>query len=232
MARDVAGYLSEVKTLAGRAQASIDTLIYEFLNDLFEKVQTDPEKLWFLDKTVRFTVSASDAGATGAIIQVPADFGDEYSLFIVKSGEFVEVKSIAADEAKRKYGPSDSGEPERFSIEGKSFRLWPPVPDATYTLELSYKMNLTRVSITTDTNDFMENYHSMLIDGLRAKVFEYLGMEERAQYYWNKWDRAWADLRAYNVQRVLSGEVRFEPKTDADAPLDQERGNAGSVQWG
>ncbi|NIQ80947.1 MAG: hypothetical protein GTN93_23200, partial [Anaerolineae bacterium] len=54
MARDVAKYLAELKLRTGRSNTSFDTLIFDWLNDLFEKVETDPEKIWFLDKKVRF----------------------------------------------------------------------------------------------------------------------------------------------------------------------------------
>lgn len=233
MARDVAGYLSEVKLLTGRQNAAIDTLIYEWLNDLFEMLETDPEKLWFFDKTVRFSIGVSDAGTYGVIIQVPSDFVDEYTLFRYDTADnaYTEVTAISELEAKKKYGPNDVGPPTHYSLEGKSLRFWPGTPDATYTIEMSYKAALTRVSATTDTNDFMENYHAVIIDGLQAKLWEYLGLLEKAQFYWQKWERKWADLRASNVSRVLAGEVRFEPRTDANARSGDQRSGT-DIPWG
>lgn len=233
MARDVAGYLAEIKLLTGRTNTAMDSLIYEWLNDLFELLETDPNKLWFFDKTVRFSIGVADAGTYGVIIQVPTDLVDEYTLFRYDTtlNKFTEITSISELEAKKKYGPSDSGAPECFSIEGKSFRFWPGTPDATYNIELSYKASLTRVSATTDTNDLMENYHAVLIEGLQAKLWEYLGILEKAQYFWQKWERRWLDLRAANVTRVLSGEVRFEPRTDANAGVGDQRSGT-DIPWG
>lgn len=233
MARDVQGYLAELKLLTGRANTAFDTLIYEWFNDLFEMLETDPEKLWFFDKTVRFTLGVSDIGANGAIIEVPEDYEHKYNLFYIDggTGEYTKIDPISDENAKKKYSASDSGAPVEFSEEGESIRFWPPNPDATYTIEMSYKAKLTRVSLPDDTNAFMENYHAAIVEGLRAKVWEYLGQDERAMAYWGKWEKRWADLRASNVARMLSGEITLSPRTDVNGrPTDERGGNR--LTWG
>jgi hypothetical protein len=219
--RDVAAYLSDLKLRTGRTNTQFDSLIYEWLNDLFEKVQTDPQKIWFLDKRVRFSINQSSSG----IIALPDDFEDEYNLHIVDTATdtFTEVKDISDYEAKKKYGPETSGEPERYSIDGKAMVIWPNTPDASYTLELFYKAKLEQVDETTDTNEFMLNYHELIMSGLQAQAWEYLGQEDKGAYYWTKWEAAWANLRANNVERTLGGEIMLEPRTDSEAQADVSR---------
>jgi hypothetical protein len=233
MARDVQTYLAELKLLTGRQNTNFDLLIYEWFNDLFEMLETDPEKMWFFDKTVQFTLGVSDIGANGAIIEVPEDYEHKYHLAYIDgaSGEYTVLNPIADLDAKKKYGAQDSGAPVDYSEEGDSIRFWPPSPDATYTIEMSYKAKLTRVSIPTDINDFMDNYHGVIVDGLRAKVWEYLGQDERAASYWAKWAQKWADMRASEVARVLSGEVMFLPRTDVNGRTTDERGG-NRLTWG
>lgn len=233
MARDVQTYLAELKLLTGRQGVGFDSLIYEWFNDLFEMLQTDPEKLWFFDKTVQFTLAVADAGANGAIIQVPDDYEHKYSLAYIdgSTGDYTVLNPMSDLDAKKKYGAQDIGAPVDYSEEGKSLRFWPPIPDATYTIEMSYKAKLTRVSAPADINDFMDNYHAVIVDGLRAKAFEYLGQDERAAAYWQKWTQRWADLRASNVARVLSGELAFIPRTDVNGRTTDERGG-NRLTWG
>ncbi|NIQ80948.1 MAG: hypothetical protein GTN93_23205, partial [Anaerolineae bacterium] len=72
------------------------------------------------------------------------------------NNKFTKVKDITDSEAKKNYGPSDTGEPERYTLEGRAFTLWPRLPDKEYLMELSYKSRLKRVSNTLDTNEFMD----------------------------------------------------------------------------
>ena len=231
--RDVQGYLAEVMLITGRSNASFATLIYSWLNDLFEMVETDPEKLWFSDKTVQFTLGVADIGPNGAIIDVPDDYEHKYSLFYIDgaTGEYTELNPIADADAKKKYGASDSGAPVDFSEEGGSIRFWPPNPDATYLIEMSYKAKQARVSVVADSNPFMDGYHAVVIVGLLAKLYESIGQEERADRYWAQWERKWADMRASNVARMLSGEVTFLPRTDVNGRTTDERGG-NRLTWG
>lgn len=233
MARDVQGYLAEQKLLTGRNNASFDTLVYEWLNDLFEMLETDPEKQWFFDKTVQFTLGLTDIGPNGAIIQVPDDYEHKYTLAYIDAdtGEYTVLNPIGELDAKKKYGSLDSGAPVDFSEEGESLRFWPPSPDQTYTIEMSYKAKLDRVSAAEDTNPFMENYHAALVDGLRAKLYESIGQEDRADRYWARWEKHFADLRASEIARVLSGELTFLPRTEVFGRTTDERGG-NKLVWG
>lgn len=231
--RDVASYLAELKVLTGRAQASFDTQIYSWFNDLFEDVETDPEKLWVLDKTVQFDVGVSDIGPNGLVIAVPQDFVHAYVLHVVDTttNNYTEILPIASRDAKSKYGPNDTGAPERVSDEGKSLRFWPPVPTATSTVEMEYKAGLTRVSATGDTNDLMENYHALLMAGLQWRAWQYLRMFDVAQVYKTEWNEKWANLRAANVARILSGEIQLSPRTDVFGSTSDER-DGNKLVWG
>jgi hypothetical protein len=204
-----------------------------WLNDLFEMVQTDPEKLWFLDKTVRFTIGTDDIGDNGAVVDVPDDYEHAYSIFMVDAdGNLYKPIGIPDEaDAKKRFGPADSGEPSDISCDGESFRLWPPSPEQDYEFELNYKSQLTQVSATDDTNKFMLNYHAVIVEGLRAKAWEYLGQEERAEGYWMKWEKRWADMRAANVARILAGELTFSPRTDVKGNSSDQRGGE-RPNWG
>ena len=220
MGRDVAGYLAEIKLDTGRNNTSIDSLVFEWLNDLFEKVETDPQKVWFLDKTVRFTIKKNFG-----VYEVPQDFQDEYKLHIVDLAlnSYRRILPIDVDEAKKRFGPSDTGEPERYSLTGKSFVFWPRLPDENFLVELTYKSFLPRVSVNVQINEFMINHHSLLKDGLRAQLWEHLGQEDRATYYWAKWGNGWLDLKANNVSRALAGEIALNPRTDVNASIEDDR---------
>lgn len=233
MARDVQGYLAELKLLTGRQNTNFDSLIYEWFNDLFEILETDPEKMWFFDKTVQFTLGVVDIGTNGAIIDVPDDYEHKYTLAYIDgdAGDYTILNPIAELDAKKKYGVNDSGAPVDFSEEGESLRFWPPNPDKTYNMEMSYKAKLTRVSVPADTNPFMENYHAVIVDGLRAKAWEYLGQDDRAEKYWNRWEKRFADMRASEVARVLSGEIMLLPRTDVNGRTTDERGG-NMIVWG
>lgn len=220
MARTVADYLSRLKSLTGRTNTQFDSLINEWLNNLFEKVETSPDKLWFLDVTVRFNTQTS-----AKRYDLPENFDHPYSIHIVdtSAGSYTPVELVSDEEAKKDYGPGESGEPEKFSIDGESLSFW-PTPDAAYTMEMKYRKTLTRVTASTDENDFMNAYHAVIMDGLQALAWEYLEQLDRAAYYWKKWERGWVDMKASNIARVLATDIYLAPRADSRGAVSDVRG--------
>ena len=70
------------------------------------------------------------------------------------------------------YPNSTVGQPKAYSIHGKEFQV-KPVPDTTYTAEMTYWYRLTAFSADADTNDLLTNFPDVYLWGslLAAQTF-------------------------------------------------------------
>lgn len=150
------------------------------------------------------------------IVRSNADISTEYAAL---PGNFLETKSFkltstnpitplvfqtidALDELSRTY--SAASRPKYFGIVGGQVRVV-PVPDATYTTELIYYAQLTKLSGSVSTNWLLTASPDIYLYGSLLQAAPYLQDDARIPVWSNLYDRALTDLQTADDRGATSG---------------------------
>lgn len=128
---------------------------------------------------VRRMIGRATATISGQYTALPSDYLATAGLQInsnpVRKLEFVTIEKM--DELKPTY--QGSGEPLWFTIIGAEFEVL-PVPDDSYTAEVTYYKKLTALSDASTSNWLLANF---------PDVYFYGALKECANYVRDRWDR-------------------------------------------
>jgi hypothetical protein len=135
---------------------------------------------------------------------VPADFLEVKSLKLqtnpVTPLQFETIDSL--DNLQSQY-PS-SGKPRYFSIVGSQIRTV-PVPDSSYTAELTYYGKLTKLSDTTTTNWLLTAAPDVYLYGALLQAAPYLKDDARITTWATMYTSAMEDLQVADDRGATSG---------------------------
>lgn len=155
-----------------------------------------------------------------AAYDLPADFKGDLKIYILKTDKYVELRGpIGLPEALRRYNPTDEGEPVDWSYFVSSagvdqFKVWPPKPDAIYSMKLDYTRYLTDLEDNTDVNALTLNYPDLLIAKMTKWGFRYLQEHGDAKEWENEAEKIMRDLHAQWVSRVMGSDHSLTPRAD------------------
>ena len=109
----------------------------------------------------------------------------------------------------RAYSSAGTGKPKAFSVVGSEIRLR-PVPDAVYTLEITYIGSITALSDSNASNTILSRHPDIYLSGSLAEAYTYLLDEQRALVYDQKFTRAIEEI-AKDEERAHygSGAIRI-----------------------
>lgn len=115
--------------------------------------------------------------AGNAYLTLPADMLEMHRLSV--QGDPVRVLSYRSpDELQQDYPFSMSGKPAVFAVLGNEMQL-APVPDADYTLELTYKQRIPALSPSNSTNWLLSAWPNAYLYGALCAAQPYLVNDER-----------------------------------------------------
>jgi hypothetical protein len=136
---------------------------------------------------------------------VPADFLETKSLKLTSTNPQTPLEFLSIDALDNKASEyTGSGKPRFFGVVGGQFRLV-PVPDATYTTELTYYAKLTKLSSTVTTNWLLTSSPDIYLYGALLQAAPYLQDDARIQVWSSLYDRAMSELQTADDRGASSG---------------------------
>jgi hypothetical protein len=136
---------------------------------------------------------------------VPADFLETKSLKLTSTNPQTPLEFLSIDALDNKASEyTGSGKPRFFGVVGGQFRLV-PVPDATYTTELTYYAKLTKLSNSVTTNWLLASSPDIYLYGALLQAAPYLQDDARIQVWSSLYDRAMSELQTADDRGASSG---------------------------
>ena len=190
---------NELKTSIGDwlNRSDLTSVIPDFINLAEAQIE---RTLRTRQMTVRTNISFSSEYAS-----VPADFLETKSLKLTSTNPQTPLTFLTIDgmddEATRQ---SSSGRPKFFTVIGDQFRLL-PVPDGTYTAELTYFAKLSKLSGSVATNWLLASSPDAYLYGALLQAAPYLQDDARITTWATLYERALNDLRTADSRGASSG---------------------------
>ena len=136
---------------------------------------------------------------------VPADFLETKSLKLTSTNPQTPLQFLSIDALDNESANyTASGKPRFFGVVGGQFRLV-PVPDATYTTELTYYAKLTKLSNSVTTNWLLTSSPDIYLYGALLQAAPYLQDDARIQVWSSLYDRAMSELQTADDRGASSG---------------------------
>jgi hypothetical protein len=136
---------------------------------------------------------------------VPADFLETKSLKLTSTNPQTPLEFLSIDALDNKASEyTGSGKPRFFGVVGGQFRLV-PLPDATYTTELTYYAKLTKLSNSVTTNWLLTSSPDIYLYGALLQAAPYLQDDARIQVWSSLYDRAMSELQTADDRGASSG---------------------------
>jgi len=136
---------------------------------------------------------------------VPADFLETKSLKLTSTNPQTPLQFLSIDALDNKASEyTGSGKPRFFGVVGGQFRLV-PVPDATYTTELTYYAKLTKLSNSVTTNWLLASSPDIYLYGALLQAAPYLQDDARIPVWSSLYDRAMIELQTADDRGASSG---------------------------
>ena len=136
---------------------------------------------------------------------VPADFLETKSLKLTSTNPQTPLQFLSIDALDNKASEyTGSGKPRFFGVVGGQFRLV-PVPDATYTTELTYYAKLTKLSSSVATNWLLTSSPDIYLYGALLQAAPYLQDDARITVWSSLYDRAMSELQTADDRGASSG---------------------------
>jgi hypothetical protein len=175
----------------------------------------ESERFWFLEgEATASTVASQQAYA------VPTDFLEGDALTLTNSDIRYMLKRRPWSWMRRwNIDTTVTAQPWNWSYYADQFYLW-PVPDAVYTLTLSYLKRLATLSAYADTNAWMTHGEELIRE--RAK-YDLVSHGPVRDYQWlaqlqSCVDVAFRNLRAKSEQKVSTGILSVDQSLIQDTP--------------
>lgn len=102
--------------------------------------------------------------ASNAYVTLPTDVVEVRRLLLSSTTPTRALIFRTPDELSREFSFSETGEPRAYTVIGGSIQL-APIPDSTYTLELTYLQKIPALSNSNTTNWLLTAYPNVYIHG-------------------------------------------------------------------
>lgn len=141
-------------------------------------------------------------------VSLPADCREPRALYFDDSAnrEVIEIELVPVELLPRKKAEFGlpSGRP-RFAavVDNGTGLLFAPVPDQTYTVQLTYWRRFDPLA-TTATNALLTTHPDVYLFGALIEAEPYLKHDERLPLWQSRYDRALAEVRSQNERRRFS----------------------------
>jgi hypothetical protein len=147
-------------------------------------------------------VKRADATVDAEYVGLPNDLGRPLNL-VLSTGDILENVTAETLERFRAEEDAEPALPLRFALIGRELRLY-PVPDQSYTAELTYQSTLDPLSDSTPTNWLLDGHADAYLYGALVQAAPYLGEEPRLESWAGLFTSAMAEVVA--AQRAKAGQ--------------------------
>jgi len=120
----------------------------------------EKERFWFNEKTGTFATVANTKNYSSAG-GVPTDIAEIDYVEVTQSGKEYEVEPRTYNYIKRPQGYDVTGLPKYYAFYQENFYL-DPIPNAIYTITISYQQKYTALSADGDSNDFTTDAEDLI----------------------------------------------------------------------
>lgn len=141
--------------------------------------------------------STGSLTASNRFLSTPSDFLDNYSLSVNNgSGDYSYLKFVDLSYLREAYpDDTDTGLPKYYALADENTFAVAPVPDANYTVELSYFYRPESI-VTASTSWIGDNAENALMWGSVVQAYIYLkGEADILAEYKNQFDQAIGELQ-------------------------------------
>jgi len=161
--------MSDLGTLRSRiaddiARSDLTSQIATAINNAIRHYER--ERFWFNEATASLVTVASTQ-----TVALPSDFmaadnvrvtvnGSTYDLF-PRTKAYIDALTVTA---------SHTGQPSDWTIYAQNLWLW-PVPDAVYTLTMTYQKSLGALSSSSDTNAWMVEAEGLIRNRAESEIY-------------------------------------------------------------
>ena len=152
-------------------RSDLTSIIPDFISMAEERLSADISSRSMDTKSNLSTVAGT------ATVALPTDMVEMRRLQIVSSYNTV-LKYVTPDQLSADYFTNQVGLPQVFTIVGGNIEL-APVPDAVYTLEITYKQRIPALSDTNTTNWLLTSWPSCYLYGAILQAQPYIMGDER-----------------------------------------------------
>lgn len=149
----------------------LTTLIPDFIRLAEDNLTADIVSRSMDVKTNLATVAGTQT------VALPTDMVEMRRLMIVSSYNTV-LKYVSPDQLSADYVNNITGVPQVFTIVGGNIEL-APIPDAAYTLEITYKQRIPTLSDAAPTNWLLTNWPSAYLYGALIAAQPYIMDDQR-----------------------------------------------------
>jgi hypothetical protein len=147
---------------------------------------------------------------------LPADFKDALVFYLLTSSAYVPLEVRGTLEMLRRFSPTDGGEPAFLTLEPGTgtVQVWPPKPDAVYAIIPVYFAWPADLA-GTQTNWLTINAPKMLVAGGVAEGLAYLGSDEEAAVWDQRFWAEWKAAKDHDLGRALASAFTLVPRWDS-----------------
>ena len=195
-------------------RSNLTARIQEAIQSAIKHYETN--RFWFNEKTTTLVTTPSNED-----MSLSSDFVELDSIKFVTStyGHTLYPRTFQYIEEVNTSVGSYEGIPEDYAIYGDAIKLY-PVPDATYTISVSYLYRLSSLSATADTNAWMTTGEELIRKRAKADIRLNLLEDERTRtelmmmsqlgkdFLTKEEEIAYNNLVSSSVRRASSGKIR------------------------
>lgn len=157
---------------------------------------------------------------------LPSDYKDDILFYLLLDDRYVLIPIVSDRTVLDRYSPTDSGQPKCLTMGNGKVKLWPPLPDDTYTIRRLYyawPADLSGIS----TNWFTDHGGQMLVSGGVAEGLWFLGANEEVPGWEMRYESELKRLITQDAARGLPQEFVLVPRRDIGRTGSTIRQDAG-----
>jgi len=127
------------------------------------------------------TRSSLTTTADNAYVTLPTDLRTIRNVKVMNNPR-ITLRFLTPIQLKKEFPTTATGLPRAYSVIGEELFL-APIPDSTYTLELTYKKSVSALSDDNTTNTILTRYPDLYLYASLFNAYIYLLDEQRAAQY-------------------------------------------------
>lgn len=172
-----------------------------------------------MEEVTTLTVTSGDETTT-----LPDDFLQAKELHFISDSQIYRLEELKYSELRAKWDyQGTTGKPQDYAIVGDQLYLG-PVPDATYTLNLTYWQTITPLSLDNESNWISLNHPSAYLMGILYWAEFYGWNDERAVGIEERWYAIMERVKNHGVKKRFGGARRARTDIASGTPFNINTG--------
>lgn len=162
----------------------------------------------------RRATGRSDATLTTEYIAVPTDFGGPIAVVLTSTDPKVrlEFADIARMLEVQQGNFSGTGQPRWYSVVGEELQFL-PVPDGSYTIEMTYWKGLAALSASNTSNWMLTDNPDAYLYGALLHSAPYLMDDDRMAMWAQSFSTIMDDIKIDDAQAAYGGRLNIKAKS-------------------